>query len=211
MDNEISRAPTPQEAHMESINKIWTTVALISLYLNVNILLVTQGSHLHLPGPLPKNVRESAAIYGTWAAGPVFLVTLIITLYYIQRSSSHTWSSRFPVAFDLSLLVGDSITKWYQRFFVFVFIVVPLYCQGHFVRKTMNGIVIDKAKGTIVASDWGSHLFSYSDFSLIFTKGNDFRFHSEVTYFPFWQSWTTLLLLLLMVWLFLRVFRALAK
>lgn len=205
MPKEIIKQPLPVESHMEAVNKIWTTVGIVSLYLNLNILLVTQGSHLHLPGPVPEGVREAAAIYGTWAAGSIFLVFLFLTLYYARRNSSQRLSSRVPMAFNLSLTMGDPLTLWYQRFFFFSFVVVPLYCQGHFLRKTLNGVV--KHGDSTIANNWTTHLFDFYNPLLIFTNGNDYRFHSDVTFFPFWQPWLTVILFLSMCWMSLKLLR----
>ncbi len=46
-------------------------------------------------------------------------------------------------------------------------------------------VVIDLQNGTEVASDWFSHLFRFSDPTLMLTSANRFRFDGEVTFFPF--------------------------
>lgn len=201
----MSTKSETEKAHTNAVNKIWTGVGVLSTYLNVNVLLASQGSHLYLPAPVPEDAGEAAVIYGTWLAGPPLLILLWITIYCAKRSTAHRWHLRFPLAFDLPLCEHDTITAWYQRFFFFCLIVLPLYCQGHFLRNTLNGKVFESASKNVIAKDWSSHLFNYSRFSSIFMDGDAFRFADKVSFFPFWQPWLTLIAFLLMCWLSVRL------
>lgn len=200
---------TDEEIDHQKIQKIWATVGLVAVYLNVNIFLKTQGSHLFLPGPVPTDTTSyAAAIYGTWVAGPLLLAFLLMTNYLIRRTpNSLSWDARFPVAFGIAFGSLHEMRLWYQRAVFFFGLVVPVYCQGHFIRKTLNGTVYEAGEAVIVG--WKQHLFSTKYLWEGIASGNLLRLDHEVTFFPFLQPWLSVILFITLLLLLLRIIRTL--
>jgi len=189
------------------LNKIWTIIATAACYFSINIFIITQGGHFLLPGLKLEDIHpRAAAVYGTWFAVPLIIVTLILIIIFAHRQADQRCLSRFPVAFGPKLDFDDWLARCYQGFFFIAYVVAPIYAAVHFLRKTLNGPVIDKNNANQIVADtpW-EHLTIYKPFTEIFTDGNRYRFENDITFFPFWQPWLGLLLTLVCVCLFVTV------
>ena len=178
----------------------------------LNIFIITQGGHFLLPGlKLEEIDPRAAAIYGTFFAVPVYLLVLYLSLKIIDRNESEKGFAKFPIAFGVQLNFEDSLAKKYQFFFLISYLVLPLYAAGHFINKTLNGYVFDKVKNAVIADSPSEHMFNYMPFFETLSSGNRFRFQSEITYFPFWQTWAGILLSILCLLMFVKIVYRLSK
>lgn len=130
-----------------TITKIWTAVSLLSMYLGINGLLIAQGSPWTLPVPIEiaaDSFRPKVTgVYFSYAASVVVYITsLLLALAYSKRFGGVKGGlDRFPVFLNLPLLHSDPLSKWYQRFWLAVYLVLIPYTIGHCLRETLESTV----------------------------------------------------------------------
>lgn len=190
----------------QAVSKVWSIMGLAITYLAINILLNTQGSEFYLPGPqLKESVgKYAASVYGVILIYVPLIFFFLLSIKHAKKHSINPWSHRIPIAFNLEIDdMNDSLYKYYQIFFYFLFYMVPIYCCGHFIKKLLNGTVVDKSTWTKVAINPMEHLFKYSSFFEIF--GNNYQYDGMLTFFPFWQPWISLLFFVYLAYLFIKL------
>ena len=180
-------------------SKVWSAVALALVYLSIDFLFITQGSHLELPSPIDigktladdrATDRYGASMYGLIALLPTYLFYTYICKKAVKKSSY--WQFRYPNLFDLSLSPSESFDRKLQAVAVVLAFIAPLYVSGHLGLKYLKGRALVDAKTyehferkdlltcvrttpnklCIVAEEPLQHLFGVSP-RLLFTKRGD--------------------------------------
>ena len=88
------------------LNKIWSFLAVVLLYLSLNVWSITQQWQLSLPGNPFKDGKTTpfgVALYGVLLCGPLLIVVCIIVHLYATRSAEKKWQGRFPRFGDFTL------------------------------------------------------------------------------------------------------------
>ena len=193
----------------ESYAKIWTTIGLLTLYTSLNTYLCTQGSELAFGYPDFSDMgTQSITLYAMLIFIPSFLTFLWITFNYLKEHGNfEKWTEGFPIAFNLKLDPKSFSGRKYQTTFFILFFIVPIILQVHSLKVFFRTPVFLNSKDyVVVANDFKSHLLNFEPFSKSF--GNEYRFGdfngNSVTFFPAYESWTFLLLELLILFLFIK-------
>ena len=76
------------------LNKVWSFLAVVLLYLSLNVWSITQQWQLTLPGNPFRDCKISAygvTVYGIPLCGILLILTSIISILYAKRSFGRTW------------------------------------------------------------------------------------------------------------------------
>ena len=189
----------------DAIDKIWTAVGIGVLFLAVNAVLRVQGSEIFLPTiDYREAERYSTAVYGLIVTAVPYYLLVRLTKIFRRCYGDGTWAGSLPLAFGLDISTKKKTGKEYQRWFAFLFFVVPLVSRGLLLRKVLKAPVYERATGN-VAVDPGvvGHLGQRFPIGVIFEDGYRIgALKSGVTYFPFWES-LVLVLVEVILWLYL--------
>ncbi len=173
-----------------SYNKIWTTIGLFTSYNAINMYLYIQGSEIAFPFPdFSKAARDTISIYSMITYIPSFFALMVVLKLYQSNKENQIWKEKIPIAFNLNIDLKDKLGIYYQRFFFFIFLILPPILQIHSLKKFFTTHAYTRDGHNEIASDFISHLFNWQPNPLaneyIFgeTSGN------PVTYFPFFEPW----------------------
>jgi hypothetical protein len=191
-----------------AFTKVWTTLGLTALYMSANALLHAQGSELFFPFPgLNDATRYAATVYGMMVSIPVLFVLLLLTRRYALRYGASRWSTRVPVAFNLSIDPKDreGLGPHYQATFVAAFLVVPVVLQIFLLAKFFDGTITHEATERVFANDIWGHLGFRTGTGEVLPAdvlSGDYRYggvQHGIDFYPVLQSWLFLLLVAVLV------------
>lgn len=202
------------------LNKVWSFLAVVLLYLSLNVWSITQQWQLTLPGNPFKDCKISAygvTLYGIPLCGMFLILTSSIAILYARRSNGTTWVQRFPrfADFELDAIKGDALA--FQAVMLIAFVLVPCIGSVHFLLTMMNGTVYRGDQH--FASGWREQLFklpSWQDVRAgLFTYDKTVvcdNSKAALSFLPFWLPWLFLLItvavVLFVLWSLLEVFHA---
>lgn len=201
------------------LNKLWSFLAVVLLYLSLNVWSVTQQWQLTLPGNPFKDCKISAygvTLYGIPMCGLLLVLTSIIAILYARRSLGNTWPMRFPrfADFDLDVTKRDALA--FQAVMLAALVLIPSIGSIHFLWTMMNGTVYRSDQR--FASGWREQLFKLPAWQD--AKAGLFTYDKTVvcdnskaalSFLPFWLPWLFLLLtavvLFFVLWSLVEIFR----
>jgi hypothetical protein len=202
------------------LNKVWSFLAVVLLYLSLNVWSITQQWQLTLPGNPFRDCKISAygvTVYGIPLCGILLILTSIISILYARRSLGKTWTQRFPrfADFELDLTKGDALA--FQAVTLVALAVVPSIGSVHFLLTMMNGTVYRGDQH--FASGWREQLFKLPSWQDV--KAGLFTYDKTVvcdnskaalSFLPFWLPWLFTLFTaavgFFVLWSLVEVFRA---
>ncbi len=186
--------------------KSWRLVCLTTVTLAVGFYLYVQGSHIGIPGTISdKTTRYTAAVYGQLVLIPLCAFFYSYTFHIAKLFSKKGRLLRIPLLYELHLPDGNSLMKKASITSLLVIFIVPMFSLGHCYKKSLHGTVYinDACKDNVCKEVWSSDakgaLTKFSKFSEIFSDGNRYRFDGQISYFPGWQPWLSLILI---IWVF---------
>lgn len=191
-----------------AFTNVWTTLGLTALYMSANALLHAQGSELFFPFPgLNDATRYAATVYGMMVSIPVLFVLLLLTRRYALRYGESRWSTRVPVAFNLSIDPEDreGLGPHYQATFVVAFLVVPVVLQIFLLAKFFDGAITHECTKRVFANDIWGHLGFRTGPGGTFPAdvfSGDYRYggvEHGIDFYPVVESWLFLLLVAVLV------------
>lgn len=175
----------------EAIDRIWTAVGIAVLFLAVNAVLRVQGSEIFLPTIDYRGAeRYSTAVYGLIVTAIPYYLLVRLAKIYRRCYGNGTWAGSLPVAFGLDICTGEKTGREFQRWFAFLFFMVPLVARGLLLRKVLKAPVYERA-GETLAVEPGVVGHLGQPFPIGVILGDEYRIgslESGVTYFPFWES-----------------------
>jgi hypothetical protein len=210
------------------LNKIWSFLAVVLLYLSLNVWSITQQWQLSLPGNPFKDGKTTpfgVALYGVLLCGPLLIVVCIIVHLYATRSTEKKWQDRFPRFGDFALDTSRPEATAFQLIALFLFLLLPLAGIGHFQNKMLNGSVFEKQEPCPqigkpclaerpVISGWREMLFHAPrvvNASRRLVYDPDLSKDIAPSFVPIWEPWTFLILSLVAIcfaiWSLLGVFQ----
>jgi hypothetical protein len=185
---------------------VWRWITLVNAGISVDIWSTTQGWKLTVPHKLLWGDigSHSLAVYGIIICAPLLgAASLLLWAYaHADRSRAWSWTARVPDLWKLGAQPGSIGAKLDKGVALLVAIGVPSGALAHFVDKTFGGTVyVDRlpfAAGAI------EHLTRYMPLGEAFRLGSDHTAQFEtpstgITYYPFWESWTLLLVVVFTV------------
>jgi len=192
-----------------TFTKIWSVVGLALCYVTLNAVLRTQGSEVFASGVDFSEVeRFSATIYGMVLSLPLLACMIWLTGFYIARHPEQPSYYRLPSAFNLQVQDPSSeyrLGKHYQRFFLWMFLILPTLAQVHLLRKFFTGTVFARQGGEPHAVGWKEHLLQSEPLSVIFSNKYLYGGEGGVTFFPFWEPWFFLICEGIVMFFFLKM------
>jgi len=129
------------------LNKVWSFLVVVLLYLALNVWSITQQWQLSLPGNPFKDGKTTpfgVALYGILLCCPLLILVSIVTRIYSARSIGHRWQDRFPRFGDFELDTSTPDARAFQAICLVVFLVIPLTGIAHFQNKMLHGSVFLK-------------------------------------------------------------------
>lgn len=190
------------------LNKVWSFLVVVLLYLCLNVWSITQQWQLSLPGNPFKDGKTTpygVALYGVLLCGPLFILVCIVTRLYSAHSLGTGWENRFPRFGNFELDTSKSEAKAFQIIALCLFLLIPLSGIVHFQDKMMSGSVFrqenpcpsgkDCIAATASMSGWGDMLFHGP--RDVEAKGRlvydpDRKNDIAPTFVPFWEPWGVL-------------------
>ena len=187
------------------LNKVWSFLVVVLLYLSLNVWSITQQWQLSLPGNPFKDGKTTpygVALYGVLLCGPLFILVCIVIRLYSAHSLGPEWENRFPRFGDFELDTSKSEAKAFQVIALCLFVLIPLGGIVHFQNKMMTGSVFRKKEpcpstgsclaATASISGWSQMLFHGP--KDVGTEGRlvydpDLKNDIAPTFIPFWEPW----------------------
>jgi hypothetical protein len=187
------------------LNKVWSFLVVVLLYLCLNVWSITQQWQLSLPGnPFKdgKTTPHGVALYGVLLCGPLLILVCVVTRLYSAHSLGAEWEDRFPRFGDFGLDTSKSEAKAFQMIALCLFLLIPLSGMVHFQNKMMTGSVFreqspcpsagkDCIAATASMSGWADMLFhgprDVAKGRLVYDP--DRKNDIAPTFVPFWEPW----------------------
>jgi hypothetical protein len=129
------------------LNKVWSFLVVVLLYLALNVWSITQQWQLSLPGNPFKDGKTTpfgVALYGVVLCCPLLVLISVVTRIYSARSLAQRWQDRFPRFGDFELDTSKDYARAFQAISLSIFLLVPLAGIAHFQNKMLNGSVFLK-------------------------------------------------------------------
>lgn len=175
----------------QGYSKVWTWLGISNLLICFGTWALTQGVILLPFGGQLDSRRVPSALFAIPASSALTLISLLISKSYLNKYiKKHNYiPQRIPTAFsiDMDWELQEKITKYYQYFFLFVFLAFPLIAQIHFFSVIFHENIT--IHGSINSNPINFFTISY--------PSSDYRLgENGPTFFPFFEP-----ILLLSFWL----------
>jgi len=166
-----------------SLTTIWSSLSVFLVYYSLDSWLASQGQK-----PLFSRIIDERASIAAFFGIPVGSVLLFLSIWmlfsYMKHFHNNTWDSKYPLFSNLELNTGTRECKIFQGFCIFIFLVIPLAAQVHFMNKFLDG--------TAMIRDTKTPISIYTLYSplIFFQEGADiFRYGEKegVAFFPLYQ------------------------
>lgn len=198
-----------------TLNKIWSFLSVLLLYLCLNVWSITQQWQLSFPGNPFKTESVTpygATIYGVPICGMLLVLVSIVTRIYALRSPKTRWESRFPRFGDFELNIAQGDAKAFQIIMLFLFLLLPtagvIHFQSTFLSGTVCGVPKNCKPDTAVPctcrvriSGWHAMLFESPAVPPGIVLKYDPNMAKDVgpEFIQLWQPWTYLFIALVSV------------
>lgn len=177
-----------------TVTTLWTILGTLLLYTSYNLFALTQDWPLLFWTAFRDLGDATVSLFGLYWGLPALAILMALTRYYRDLDDRDGFYTRLPVAFNLPLYSNTTVRRRYQALFLFLFFIFPLYTQGHFMRKMLEGQVYDRAGSAEipVVKNISEHFWPFLPESF----GDRYRLDSigGVTFFPFMLPWILLAL-----------------
>ncbi|MDJ0840896.1 MAG: CHAT domain-containing protein [Acidobacteriota bacterium] len=119
--------------------KVWTVLAVAVFYMCLTFFSQAQGIDLGLP--TIGKVRYAAGTYGMFLCTPVYIIFMLMTVYHVKQSKGRNWYSRLPEFWAVTWNYAHPVSRVFQGFSFFLFVIITTYGQGFFFNKYLGGTV----------------------------------------------------------------------
>lgn len=213
------------EVIMENTNKVndddiakliksWKVVSAFVVAMSIGFYLFTQGSHATI---FNVALEETTSPYSAAVYGLIFLIPLLVFYYsyaaYVSDILNETvWFEKLPLIFDVHLPKKNKLQIRMKKISMVLVIVVPMFSVGHCFLKSIESTIYfndhcSETGGCKKVFSKGAYesFTKFTPFKEIFINGNGYRLDGQITYFPGWQAWLSLFLVLFVLvrWLYL--------
>lgn len=132
------------------LNKIWSFLTVLLLYVCLNVWSITQQWQLSFPGN-PFKVESVTAhggtVYGVPLCGALLILVAVVTRIYAVRAGKthhHPWQERLPHFGDFKLDSSMRDAKAFQVIMLTALLLVPAAGIVHFELTFMSGTVCER-------------------------------------------------------------------
>jgi hypothetical protein len=126
------------------LNKVWSFITVLLLYLCLNVWSITQQWQLSFPGN-PFKVESvspyDVTLYGVPICSVLLVLVSVVTRIYALRSPKVRWEERFPRFADFRLETNKAEAKAFQVIMLVSLLLLPTAAVIHFLATFMNGTV----------------------------------------------------------------------
>jgi uncharacterized integral membrane protein len=126
------------------LNKVWSFITVLLLYLCLNVWSITQQWQLSFPGNPFKVENVSpygVTLYGVPICGVLLVLVSVTTRIYASRSPKVRWEDRLPRFADFQLDTNKAEAKAFQVIMLVSLLLLPAVAVIHFLATFMNGTV----------------------------------------------------------------------
>lgn len=176
--------------------KLWTAVAVATLYLTLNAWLATQGALFRFPGLTFEDYKAgSASLWGLGLAGSTFLLLHWLWRHHLSLVEEKSWWQRIPRLGEMDYDPSTPLGRKVQVFSLVCFLILPTLGQVHFLHKLYKSSVVERANSETFATGFQHYT---KPVSITVLWKDRFRVEEEngITFFPFWEPWLFLLTVL---------------
>jgi hypothetical protein len=191
-----SRSTLQRAMSQTTLNKIWTVVAVATLYSSLNAWSISQQWQLSLPGnPFldGKFTPHGVRLVAIPLAGSLLIVTALLTRLYSVRFRGKNWPARIPMFSNLTVDVTSTEGRLAQAASTTMFLLLPAAAQIHFVLKFFEGTFYRENEPL-----WSGlqHLTRYVPISDAFSGKYFYDRLGAIApgFAPFWEPWSLVLL-----------------
>lgn len=168
-----------------SLTTIWSSLSVFLVFYSLDSWLATQGQK-----PLFSRIIDErpsiAALFGIPVGSVLLLLSIWMLFSYMKHFHRDTWDSKYPLFSNLELNTGTRESKIFQGFCLFIFLIIPIAAQVHFMNKFLGGTAIFKDNCASVSVS----IYKLYCPTIFFQKGCDIFRYGEiegVTFFPLYQ------------------------
>lgn len=185
----------------------WRMTGLTLISFSIGFYMYVQGSHVGTHGIISdKATSYVAAVYGLLVLIPLSAFFYSYTYHIINLIDGKEPTLNFPLLHELHLSKDNSLVKKARTISLIMIFIVPIFSIVHCYKKSLDGTVYinEGCVNNVCKEVWSNgakdSLTRFSGFSEIFTNGNRYRLDGQITYFPGWQPWLEMFLI---IWVFL--------
>lgn len=129
---------------------LWTVIGFVLFAYAAAAWLRGQGAMSSWDKVLIDDRPTCVQLFAIFVCGLLFILETEIGTRYARRVGTRSWHSRLPVVASKVLRfehldTGSSEGKWYQRFWLFIFVIFPAMALVYFTNVVLDGRVIDKS------------------------------------------------------------------
>ena len=146
------------------LSKVWSVVALFALYCAINAVADVQHSPFLLPLQMEvdKERGESAKdIFWFVLVSLSYFACLYLAKASVIRQPIGRSLQAWPAMFSLELDTRDLLARHYQRFWLTLVMVLPLYACGFLLNQTAHCTIRLRGDKADLAVGWLGHLTTY--------------------------------------------------
>ena len=125
----------------DHLRQLWGAIGTLLVFYAMNAWIVSQGGN----AIFDVDLIEDGPRVGALVAIPICSVLLIgvsrIGSAHARHRCADEWHSRLPVVWLEGLDTSTSGGRWYQRFFLTIFVIIPSFSLVHFVGKVLDAPV----------------------------------------------------------------------
>ncbi|MDY7091552.1 MAG: hypothetical protein SX243_01125 [Acidobacteriota bacterium] len=175
---------------------VWSVPAIFASSTILNTWIYTQQGYFRLPSGMDFSQHHgdaSAAVLGFFVGALAFGAQLFLWHLFLLTYPSRRWHKQIPPLGGLELGESPSLAKTVQAFSLSAFLVVPTAGLVHLFLEVFRTAVVERSSGTpVTGTGVLAHLFTVKPltFRYKYTLGE-----AGIQYFPFWESWLIMALL----------------
>lgn len=198
------------------LRRTWSALSIFLVCVSLNGISLTQGWGLDVEWPLGVDA-DSRTTYqwaplmlGVWVA--VAIILMLFTSEILRRRADKQPWDRLPGIFGFPNDIRDRFALKLRKVTVAGSATLSLYAGWHLLRKTLKADAF--CDGALVVDAWYEHFSRYVSPLITFAPGPRCRLdgpETGVTFFPFWQPWIMLALLIVLTWIWLQALRTNAR
>ncbi len=126
---------------VKHLRQLWTVLGAVLAFYTLNAWIVSQGGQAIFDVDLIEDRPRVGALVAIPICSALLFTLCRIGTKHAQHIRIQKWHVRLPVVWLENLDTSSPEGRWYQRFFLLVYVIIPAAALAHFVGKVIDAPV----------------------------------------------------------------------